>query len=101
MADQSKSTLLGISPTGYGIASVIAGCFAFAIVWLIFNQGPDGIFNTKLSSVAINLLLLFGVVCGLLGVGAGVIHKKWIGGMIGILGTAFKGDSSLTVSVLR
>lgn len=91
MADKSKSMLLGISPSGYGIASVIAGCLAIAVVWLIFNQGPDDTFNTKLSSVARNLLLFFGVVCSLLGVGARIIHMKWIGGMNDILGTALNG----------
>jgi len=91
MADNSQTKLFGFLPAHYGIASVVAGCLAFAIVWVIFNQGPDGVFNTRLSSVAIYLLLLFGVVCGFLGVGAGIHHKKWLGIVTGVIGLAIAG----------
>ena len=91
MADKSTNSLFGFSPAHYGIASVVAGCLAFVTVWVIFNQGPDGVFNTRLSSVAITLLLLFGVVCGFLGVGAGVHHKKWLGIVTGAVGLAISG----------
>jgi hypothetical protein len=92
MADKSKNKLLGLSSTGHGIASVIAPCLAFAMVWVIFNQGPDGPLNNMVAGViTIYLPLLLGCICGLIGVSAGIHHKNWLGGVIAALGTALNG----------
>lgn len=92
MADKSQNKVFGLSSTGYGIASVIAPCLAFAMVWVIFNQGPDGPLNNMVAGlVLICLPLLLGFICGLIGVSAGIHHKNWTGGVIAALGTALNG----------
>jgi hypothetical protein len=82
---------LGFSPTSYGIASVLAGCLAFAMLWVILHQGPNGPLNNMIGMAAICLPLLFGCVCGLIGVSAGIYHNNWLGSVIATLGMALNG----------
>ena len=102
MADKSKNTPFGFSPTGYGIASVIAPGLAFAMVWVIFNQGPDGPLNNVIAGlITIYLPLLLGIVCGLIGVSAGMYHKNWLGIVIAAMGTAINGSLVLWLVLNR
>jgi hypothetical protein len=89
MSDKHSRSNAGISPAWYGTASLVAACLAWASVWLAFNQGPDGISKNRIfTTVAILLLPLFCFVCGLLGVGAGIQRRSWLGIITGAIGLA-------------
>ncbi len=92
MIEKRKPNLLGLSPATYGIASVIAACLAWASVVIILNQGPDFARNHRLLvTVAVYLLPLLGLTCGLLSMGAGISHKNWIGIVAGAIGVGMIG----------
>ncbi|MDA1055654.1 MAG: hypothetical protein O3C40_35105 [Planctomycetota bacterium] len=89
MVEKSKANRFGLSPAWYGTASLVAACLAWVSVWLAFNQGPDGIGNNRIfTTVTIVLLPLFCFVCGLLGVGAGIQCRNWLGIITGAIGLA-------------
>lgn len=86
MADTSQSTLLGLSPTRYGFASVISACIG----------GLCGVFllpviGWVLWFLVLALFLVFAIVCGLLSVGTGLYYKHWLGTAIGAIGLAITG----------
>jgi len=92
MTNNSHKTLFRLLPAICGIASVLAAFFAYGMIWMIFNQGPNGPLNNMIAgAVLIYLPVLFGCVCGLVGVGSGIYHKKWIGSVIAAVGTALNG----------
>jgi len=102
VAETSKTNRSGLSPASYGIASLIAACLAWTSVWLLFNMGPDGVLNNRLfEAAAIGLLPLFGVVCGLVGVGTGLIHKNWFAIATGSIGAVMIGFEVLLLLVNR
>lgn len=89
MSDLVKKSLFGLSPSIYGIASLIAASISLASVWLVFNMGPDGILNNWwFGAFAIGLLPLFGITSGLLGVGGGFHRRNWFGMITGAVGLA-------------
>jgi LytS/YehU family sensor histidine kinase len=97
MTDKTRNPPFGLSPLHYGITSIIAGCLSFAAVWIIFNQGPDGVLNNRVSSIAVCLLLFSGMVCGVLGVITGLHHRKWIGATTSAVGVAICGYGAALV----
>lgn len=91
MIEKPKPKLFGLSPSTYGIASVVAACLAWTSVWLIFHQGPDFDRNNRFFMTVAVPLPLFGLVCGLLSVGAGIYHKNWVGIVAGAIGLGMIG----------
>lgn len=89
MVENSKANRFGLSPGWYGTASLVTACLAWASVWLIFNQGPDGLTkNLIFTTVTVRILPLFCLVWGLQGVGAGIQRKSWLGIITGAIGLA-------------
>lgn len=92
MLEKPKPNLFGLSPATYGIGSVVAACLAWASVWMIFHQGPDFERNHRLFvTVTVGVLPFFGLACSLLGVGAGIYHKDWLGIVAGAIGLGMIG----------
>ena len=92
MTDKHSRSTAGISPACYGTASLVAACLAWASVWLIFNQGPDGLTKNRIfTTVTVQLLPLFCFVCGLLGVVVGIQRRSWLGIITGAIGLAMIG----------
>ena len=92
MFEKPKPKLFGLPPATYGIASVIAACLAWASLVMILNQGPDIARNHPLLvTVAVRLLPLFALACGLISVGAGIYHKNWLGIVAGAIGLGMIG----------
>ena len=46
MTDKPKNMLFGLLPAICGIASVLAGFFAYGMVWMIFNQEDSEVCRT-------------------------------------------------------
>lgn len=94
MVEKSKAKRLGLSPASYGIASLMAACLSWASIWLLFNMGPDSALNNRMfEAVAARLLPLFGFVCGVFAVGAGIHRRNWLGigaGAIGLTMISFE-----------
>lgn len=89
MVEKSKANRFSLSPAWYGMASLVAACLAWGSVWLIFNQGPDGLTKNRMfTTVTIQFLPWFSFVCGLLGVGVGIQLKSWLGIITGAIGLA-------------
>ena len=93
MADKTKNTLFGLLPASCGIVSLIPPILSYAILWVMFNEGPAGgpISQNPLAVAAMFLLPLCGFVCGVVGISAGISRKKWIGVVIAALGTLLNG----------
>ena len=102
MVEKSTANRSGLSPAWYGTASLVAACLAWASVWLAFNQGPDGITKNRIfTTVATVLLPMFCLVCGLLGVGAGIQHRSWVGITTGVIGSAMIAYEAWLLSMNR
>ena len=93
MTDKPKNMLFGLLPAICGIVSLIPPILFYAILWVMFNEGPAGgpISQNPLALAAPFLLPLCGFVCGVVGIKAGISRKKWIGVVIAALGTILNG----------
>lgn len=101
MADKHLRSTAGISPAWYGTASLVAACVSWASFLLVFAMGPDGILNNRLfEAFAFRLLPLFGIVCGLLGVGVGIQRRSWLGIITGAIGLAMIAYEAWFLSVV-
>ena len=102
MVENSKANRFGLTPAWYGTASLVSACLAWASVWLIFHQGPDGIVKNRIfTTVTIQFLPWFCFVCGLLGVGVGIHRKSWLGIITGAIGLAMIAYEAWFLSVIR
>lgn len=87
--EKSDKTLFGLTPAKYGIASLISACIAVICGFFLLV-----VLGWVLWFLILFLSVLTAVVCGLLGVGAGIYHKDWLGIVTGSLGLVLIGFGS-------
>ena len=87
MTDHSAKTVLGLSPTRYGVASLVAACLAAASWPLVAGIGFGMVYVAILLAVA-------AVLSGLLGIGSGLYTKDPAAIATGALGLGIAGLGS-------
>ena len=87
MSEKSSKTLFGLSPASYGIASLIAGFLIIGDVMLLVASTSGGAVFVFVPLV----LVPFGVISGLLGIGAGIYYRDLLGSITALLGLALFG----------